>query len=185
MINTPIRQTKFDAGYWCTGRINFEYDAARQRLLGQATFNEPGCTPSVIELYRAKTNLKPLYCPAQPQPLTAYGFDVRWYADDDRQVLLHRGNTYQPTLDSTTTLYITQSLFDTESPPVPLVVAVAKLAITSPALLEAPCRPGPVQFNVSAVGRPPLYSWMGSLGSRAPCWCSTNQLAIRLAFKIA
>lgn len=157
IINTPVRQTKADGGYWCTGRIDFTYDPDRQRLLGQATFNEPGCSPTTIELYRAKTILAPLYCPDQPQPLTAYGFDVRWYADAQRQQLLHRGSLYQPTLDTTTTLYITQSLFDTESPPVPLVVKVTKLAITSSPSLEAPCPPGPVRFTVSATGRPPLY----------------------------
>ena len=52
----------------------------------------------------------PVYCQGDPiQPLVAHGEGIlRWYADLAGTQLLWEGNTYQPTISSTTTFYVRQ-----------------------------------------------------------------------------
>ena len=152
-ISTPIRQQ--GPSGWCTGQFLFSYDAVRQRLYMRTTYREQACAPSLLELYRPtlKTNQ---FCSTAPKDLYLYGFDTRWYADAQRQVFLHRGNAYQPALDSTTTLYVTQMMYGSETPAVPVVITVDKVSLSVPTTVEAQCPGGKGQVVVQARGRLPL-----------------------------
>ncbi|WP_299824402.1 gliding motility-associated C-terminal domain-containing protein [uncultured Pontibacter sp.] len=58
------------------------------------------------------------YCPGAPgEPVEAVGENIRWYADATGIALLAEGNQYQPTLSTTTTFYVTQSVEGCESRP--------------------------------------------------------------------
>lgn len=153
-ISTPIRQQGPPG--WCTGQFVFSYDATRQRLLMRTTYREPDCAPSIVELYRPTLKAKQPFCASAPKDLYVFGLDVHWYADAGRQQFLYRGNAYQPSLDSTTTLYITQMLYGSETPAVPVVIMVDKVSLSLPARVEAQCPEGKGQLIAQARGRAPL-----------------------------
>lgn len=153
-IHTPIRQQGPPG--WCTGELVFSYDATRQRLLMRATYRESSCAPSIVELYRPTLKARQPFCPSEPKDLYVFGFDTHWYADAQRQVFLYQGNAYQPQLESTTTFYITQMLYGSETPAVPVVIMVDPLEISSSATVVAQCPSGQGQVVVQANGRAPL-----------------------------
>jgi len=155
-IKTPIRQTSAPGGHWCTGTVSFTFLPERNKLVAKTSFVEKDCQPSAIELYQPKLKAKNPFCPTDVKDLLVLGFDIRWYADAQRQTLLYRGLAYQPTLDTTTTFYITQTFDGNESPVVPLVVHVDPMAITSPARVDALCTTGQGALSVKATGKPPL-----------------------------
>jgi uncharacterized protein (TIGR02145 family) len=69
---------------------------------------------------------------AQPN-LTATGSNIRWYADYDLNILLYSGNTFATGLSSTGiyTFYVTQSVSDCESVPLPVYLTILE-GITPP-----------------------------------------------------
>ncbi|GAB3719598.1 T9SS type B sorting domain-containing protein [Spirosoma lituiforme] len=155
-INVPIQQHSLSGGFWCTGLITFTYNPERQMLRAKTTYKQCECTPSVVELYRARLKAKDPFCPTDIKDLYVIGFDVHWYADPQGQVLLQEGSAYRPTLDSTTTFYITQGVLGSETPTVPVVINVNKMTIANPASVEALCATGKGQLTVDATGKQPL-----------------------------
>ena len=66
-----------------------------------------------------------VYCRGDSPILTVTGENVSWYADSLKNVLLARGNTYQPWyLDSTTTFYLTQTFQGIESGITPIEIEI-------------------------------------------------------------
>ena len=75
-------------------------------------------------MYRLTIKADTLHCTPQAVPILTSGQNIRWYADIDKQTLLASGNTFTPFVYQTTTYYVTQTIYDTESPVVPYTIHI-------------------------------------------------------------
>ena len=93
--------------------------------------------------------------------LTVTGTQVRWYADADKKQLLYQGNTYQtPSLDQTTTYYLTQTLGGVETVPVAITIEIVELYLRNIVTTPASCGKNDGVISVTATGetaRNPVY----------------------------
>ncbi|WP_170069438.1 T9SS type B sorting domain-containing protein [Spirosoma pollinicola] len=93
--------------------------------------------------------------------LTVTGTQVRWYADANKKQLLFQGNTYQtPSLDQTTTYYLTQTLGGVETVPVAITIEIVELYLRNVVTTPASCGKNDGVISVTATGetaRNPIY----------------------------
>lgn len=108
---------------WCIKYGDLTFDPALEKLSGRAQ-GLNGCPPFDIELYRLTIKADTLHCTPQAVPILTTGQNIRWYADMNKQTLLGSGNTFTPFVYQTTTYYVTQTIYDTESPVVPYTIHI-------------------------------------------------------------
>ncbi|CAN5602390.1 hypothetical protein BH09BAC4_BH09BAC4_51300 [soil metagenome] len=93
--------------------------------------------------------------------LTVTGIQVRWYADAGKKQLLFQGNTYQtPSLDQTTTYYLTQTLAGVETLPVAITIEIIDLLLQKVVTLPASCGKNDGVISLTVTGetaRNPVY----------------------------
>lgn len=115
-----------DVCYW---RGSLTYNATDESLIGtyQPIVNGTTCkdkTSGKVELYRIVLKSGNSFCKGTPVDLVVTGKNVRWYSGDSQSKLLATGNQFSPTITKTTTYYITQTLYNTESPAVPITIDI-------------------------------------------------------------
>lgn len=159
-----LRETVPEGMGWCQGTILFTYDAAEEKLSGQATYRPTdGCTRGVFTLYRVKLKSPAVVSTTTASTLRVSGQQVRWYADEALRKPVATGNTYTTRLTKTTTFYLTQGFYPTSRPPVFAVTVQVKAAAPQPVAKPAPppkpvakpaARPAPKPAPVAAPPAP-------------------------------
>ncbi|MVM28626.1 gliding motility-associated C-terminal domain-containing protein [Spirosoma sp. HMF4905] len=109
------------------------YNPVDESLIGtyKNIVNGTTCTDTSggkVELYRVVLKSGSPICKGSPANLVVTGKNIRWYSSSSGTNLLATGNTYSPKITQTTTFYITQTLYQNESPPVPITVEVIEPA---------------------------------------------------------
>lgn len=99
-----------------------------------------------IELYRVVLKSSDTICQGGVSRLVVTGKNIRWYSSAAKTSLLATGNTYSQTISQTTTFYITQTLYQNESPPIPITIRVI-----DPMLTVTPTNTGCDKSNGSLV----------------------------------
>jgi Ig-like domain CHU_C associated len=109
--------------YWCMRYGNLKYDPALEKLYGD-DIQTTNCQPFIIkmELYRLKIYADTNVCTAKNVDIRATGQNLRWYKDSTKRTLLTIGSSISPFVTQDTTFYVTQSLYDVESPVVPVTI---------------------------------------------------------------
>lgn len=125
-LNTP------QTCYW---DLSLVYNAAEESLKGTYANiqNPPYCSEvggGKVELYRIVPKSVLSYCKGQPVNLTVTGKNIRWYDSQQKTNLLATGNSFTPKIDKSTIFYITQTLYNTESPAIPLRVEIVDVNFT-------------------------------------------------------
>jgi gliding motility-associated-like protein len=147
-LNTPL------TCYW---DLNLVYNAAEESLKGTYTNiqNPPYCSEvggGKVELYRIVPKSVLSYCKGQPVNLTVTGKSIRWYDSQNKTRLLATGNSFTPQIDQSTVFYITQTLYNTESPPIPLRVEIVDVAFTEINAKNPTCGQANGQLSILAAG---------------------------------
>ncbi|WP_420148560.1 gliding motility-associated C-terminal domain-containing protein [Spirosoma sp.] len=119
----------------CFWRGTLTYNAADESLTGAYENITNGVTckdvgSGKVELYRIILKSGNKFCKGGPINLLVTGKNIRWYASASRTNMLAVGNTYSPKISQTTTFYITQTLYQTESPVVPITVEIVEPTFT-------------------------------------------------------
>ena len=161
----------------CYWRGTMTYNPVDESLIGtyESITNGTTCTDASggkVELYRIVLKSGATYCKGSLANLVVTGKDIRWYSSASRTNLLARGNTYSPKLTQTTTFYITQTLYQNESPAVPITITVDE-----PIFKATPANTGCDKTNgsievVSAGATGWQYSLNGSAFQAAPTFTS-------------
>jgi hypothetical protein len=107
--------------FWCIKNASLTYDSLSQSLSGP--WQAPGCNPGTIELYRLATT-DTLFCLGQSVSINVTGQNINWYSNANLDTLLWTGNTFNPSITATTTYYVTQTHYNTESPALPITVHI-------------------------------------------------------------
>ncbi|MDZ7878993.1 MAG: hypothetical protein U5L45_15025 [Saprospiraceae bacterium] len=107
---------------WCMKFGILDYDPALEKLSG--VLQTRNCEPETItmELYRLKIYTDSSICSPKNVAIRATGKNLRWYADSTKSQLIYVGDSINPFVNRDTVFYVTQSLYDTESPVVPIVI---------------------------------------------------------------
>ncbi|GAB3224058.1 T9SS type B sorting domain-containing protein [Spirosoma arcticum] len=162
---TGSTSTVQDLCYW---KVNLVYNPTDESLIGtyENIVNTTTCTEAgngKVELYRIVLKSGAKFCKGSPMDLRVTGKDIRWYSSAAKTNLLATGNTFSPSLNQTTTFYITQTLYRNESPAVPITIEVIDPAFRATAT-NADCG----QSNATiAVAIPNPANWQYSLNSGA------------------
>ena len=111
----------------CYWRGKLVYNPVDESLIGtyENIVNGTTCTSESggkVELYRIVLKSGSTYCKGSQAKLVVTGKNIRWYSSAAKTTLLASGNTYTPQIAQTTTYYITQTLYQNESPAVPITV---------------------------------------------------------------
>ena len=115
----------------CFWRGKLIYNATDESLTGTYENITNGTTCSdvgsgKVELYRIVLKSGNKFCKGSPVNVVVTGKNIRWYSSAAQTNVLATGNTYSPKITKTTTFYITQTLYQTESPAVPITVEITE-----------------------------------------------------------
>ena len=149
----------------CYWDVALTYDPATESLKGTYAniLNPPYCNQAgdgKMELYRIRLKSGTRYCKNAPVTLEVTGLRIRWYDSPRKTRLLATGNTYSASFSQPTTLYVTQTVYNTESPAVPLTIDVGDPQITDVRVTPESC--GKRAIAVTATGGQALqYSLNG------------------------
>ena len=148
--------------YWCIKNGDLVYDENTQTL--QGPWQSPGCNPGTIELYRLGVLSDTVFCLGESVDLEVSGQDVRWYSDEGLTNLVATGNSFTPTISSTTTYYVTQTHYGTESPFIPIHVVISNPIIETLEVTQVDCQNSTGSILVQTNGgiAPISYSIDGS-----------------------
>lgn len=158
-LNTPL------TCYWS---LDLKYDPVEESLKGAYTNiqNPPYCDEvggGKVELYRIVLKSGNKYCKGQPVNLTVTGKNIRWYDSADKGRMVAQGNIFNPKIDQTTTFYITQTLYNTESPAIPIKIEIVDMVISDMQAQNPSCAQANGQITVLATGSDALqYSIDGT-----------------------
>lgn len=173
-----------DICYW---DATLTYDPATESLKGTYTniYNPPYCQErggGRMELYRIRLKSGTTYCKNAPVSLDVTGQAIRWYDSPQKTRLLATGNTYATTLPQSTTLYVTQTVYNTESPAVPIAVEVIDLKINDIQIAQESC--GRQAITVTATGGTNVqYSLNGGPAQVSPTFTNLTGGAYTIAAK--
>lgn len=147
-LNTP------QTCYW---DLNLVYNAAEESLKGTYTNiqNPPYCSEEgggKVELYRIVPKSVLSYCKGQPAKLAVTGKNIRWYDSPQKTTLLATGNSFTPKIDKSTIFYITQTLYNTESPAVPIRVEIVDVTFTEIKAENPTCGQNNGQLSIRVEG---------------------------------
>ncbi|GAB4017587.1 hypothetical protein GCM10028773_14500 [Spirosoma koreense] len=119
----------------CFWKVNLTYDPAGASLKGTfETINNSGCTQperGTVELYQVGLTSASRFCKGSPIEAVVTGKNIQWYTSPSRTSPVARGNTFSPAITQTTTYYLTQTLYNTESPAVPITLEVLDAFFTA------------------------------------------------------
>jgi gliding motility-associated-like protein len=107
---------------WCMRFGILKYNAALEKLAGETQTTNCGTRIISIEMYRLKIFADTFTCIQRTMTLRATGLNLRWYKDANKQFLVDTGGVINPFISSDTTFYVTQTLYNTESPVVPIKI---------------------------------------------------------------
>jgi gliding motility-associated-like protein len=118
----------------CYWRGTLTYNPVDESLTGTyaSITNGTTCTDTSggkVELYRIVLKSGSPVCKGSPVNLVVTGKNIRWYSSSSGTNLLATGNSYSPKITKTTTFYITQTLYQNESPPIPITAEVVEPTI--------------------------------------------------------
>lgn len=116
-----LSQLTYGFWFWCLKEASLSYDSLTQMLSGP--WQAPGCNPGTIEMYRLSTS-DTLFCSGQSVTVNVTGQNIKWYNNASLDTLLWAGNMFNPTISSTTTYYVTQTHYSTESPALPITIKI-------------------------------------------------------------
>ncbi len=156
----------------CYWDVALTYDPVTESLKGTYAniYNPPYCSErggGKMELYRIRLKSGTTYCKNAPVSLNVTGQAIRWYDSPQKTRLLATGSLYATTLPQSTTLYVTQTVYNTESPAVPIAIDVIDLKINEVAVAPESC--GRQAITVSATGGTNVeYSLNGGPAQRSP-----------------
>jgi gliding motility-associated-like protein len=107
---------------WCLRSGTLVYDPALEKLSGEVL--APNCTAGTItmEMFRLRIIADTNICIQKNVAIRATGKNLRWYKDSTKQTLIFAGDNINPFVTSDTTFYVTQTLYNTESPVVPVTI---------------------------------------------------------------
>jgi gliding motility-associated-like protein len=109
-------------GSWCMRYGDLTYDSALEKLSGN-DIQSTNCGGAIImELYRLKIYVDTNICNAKNVNIRATGQNLRWYKDSTKQTLIFKGDAINPYISQDTVFYVTQTIYDTESPAVPVKI---------------------------------------------------------------
>ncbi|CAN5361434.1 hypothetical protein BH09BAC4_BH09BAC4_09810 [soil metagenome] len=113
------------------------------------------------------------YCRGGNPFLRVTGTNVTWYADASKKIKLAEGNTYQaPSLDQTTTFYLTQTLAEVETPAVAITIEIVEAFLRNIVTTPATCGKNDGLISVTATGgtahNPLYYSLNRGPAQRSP-----------------
>lgn len=108
---------------WCMRYGDLTYDPALEKLYGD-DIQTTNCQPFIIkmELYRLKIFADTTICNVKNVTIRASGQNLRWYKDSTKRTIINVGESINPFITQDTTFYVTQSLYDVESPVVPVTI---------------------------------------------------------------
>ncbi len=117
--------------YWCpNGTGVLTYDSASQTLKGPT--NSQGCAGvGRTEIWRLKTVGDTVFCHGTPVRLSVTGQNLKWYSNSSLTKLVDMGNTVVPKITTTTTFYVTQTHYNTESPAIPVTAVIISPALST------------------------------------------------------
>ena len=129
----------------CYWDMKLTYDPVNETLTGtyDNIINSPYCSMAgsgKVELYRIVLKSGSKFCADEAVKLVVTGKNIRWYDSEKKNKLVATGNTFDTKLTKTTTFYITQTLYNSESPPIPIVVEVTNPEITNIKTTSANCK---------------------------------------------
>jgi gliding motility-associated-like protein len=168
--NTAVK----DVCFW-KGVIVFT--STDESLIGkyENIVNGTTCTDAgggTIELYRIALKSPGTFCKGGPMDLKVTGKNLRWYSSDKKTTLLASGNAYSPKLTKTTTFYVTQTLYQNESPVVPITINVIESSLTV-STLNTGCDKNNGSLAVAATGSSGFqYSLNGGPFQKNPLFTS-------------
>ncbi|AUD04903.1 T9SS type B sorting domain-containing protein [Spirosoma pollinicola] len=114
----------------CYWRGTLAYNSTDESLIGtyENIVNGTTCFNALsgkVELYRIALTSDTTFCKGKPVNLAITGKNIRWYASASKTGLLATGNTFSPNITQTTTFYITQTLYQNESPAIPITITIS------------------------------------------------------------
>ncbi|SOD79257.1 T9SS type B sorting domain-containing protein [Spirosoma fluviale] len=117
----------------CFWRGTMTYNPTEESLTGtyENIVNGTTCLDASngkVELYRIVLKSGTTYCKGKPVNLVITGKNIRWYSSAAKTSVLATGNSFSPQITQTTTFYVTQTLYNNESPPVPVTVTLSEPA---------------------------------------------------------
>jgi hypothetical protein len=141
----------------CFWDTKLTYNPATESLKGTYTYiyNLPYCSAKgggKMELYRIRLKSGSTYCPNKQANLEVTGIDIRWYDSAKKTKLLAKGNLYSATFPQSTTLYVTQTVYKSESPAIPIVIQVNTPRIDQVMVTPATCGESDGTLSVRASG---------------------------------
>lgn len=141
----------------CYWDVSLTYDPTNESLKGtyKNIQNPPYCSykeTGTVEIYRVRLKSGTRYCTGQPARLEATGVNLRWYDSADKKKLLATGNTFPTSFSANTTLYVTQTIGDLESPVVPFKIDVSAPRIDQVMVTPADCGEGNGTMTIRASG---------------------------------
>ena len=109
---------------WCFRYGPLTYDSVSERLYGN--MKTKNCHQDIIsiDVYRLRVSADTVICSSKKVNITATGQNLRWYSDSLKQNLIDTGRNIAPFIAGTTTLYATQTIFNTESTVYPVTIRV-------------------------------------------------------------
>jgi gliding motility-associated-like protein len=109
-----------DTGWcWKEGTLNYNDTLGKLSGLLPAT-----CGLVRIEVYRLTIKADTFYCNPQNTTISATGQNLRWYSDSLKVNLLDTGKIIMPFIPNTSTFYVTQTIYNTESPLAPVTIHI-------------------------------------------------------------
>lgn len=150
---------------YCFWNGNLLYNPVDESLIGTYEHITNGTCKKVengkVELYRVVPKSPTIYCQGSPINIVITGKNIRWYDSPIRANPIAQGNTFSPSITKTTTFFVTQTLYNNESPAIPVKIEIVE---SSSALTATPTHPGCGQtsgsISLSATGS---TDWLYSL----------------------
>ena len=142
-------------GTWCyLGNGTFVYDPVELSLKGALTYSNCPLTGN-FEVYLLKLKTKNRFCKDEKINLEVSGKNIKWYQDENKTKLLGTGNFFEPSISQTTTFYVTQTHYNTESPVAPIKIEITDTQIEELKIVEATCTLNKGSLTIIAKGDAP------------------------------
>ncbi|MEM7372448.1 MAG: T9SS type A sorting domain-containing protein [Bacteroidota bacterium] len=123
---TIISEIPPSGGGWCILFGDLVYDSIENTLQGPWDSNTNGCTVlGTIKLWNLSLLSDTVFCQGEEIRLEVGGNNVTWYNDQNLGFPVAVGNTYIPTISTTTTYYLTQTHSGVESPSYPITIHIS------------------------------------------------------------
>lgn len=110
---------------FCDGYSKLKYSADSNCLKGTwFPLGISNCPVSTVELWRLELLSSTTFCSGDSIKVTVSGRDVRWYSDSMRKIQIGSGNVLTASFTTSTTVYATQTFYNTESLPAVIPITI-------------------------------------------------------------